>query len=726
MNNNSGSVHWISGYLTIAFLLGGFLTPSNTSAQFVRNNIEYNMQTASLDEDSTLLFSPYFEVQKFNFFNAGLLFEISPGHYYPDTSNYSPPGPYLMLPDMTYPGDFNNDGLEDLAMQWVVFPHTTMRENLIPVDILINDGKGGFKLFMDYTNDQSLRHMPYRMRVGNFNGDEYDDLVSASMGVITRLADGSYFDYWEPFPVVVSNGDGTYRDATREVEGQEDGEPISTFGFAHDLSLGDVNGDGYDDFYQGRHLLVSNGDGSFSNETDILPEEFAGDSRKFSWNMSTEIVDLNNDGFGDIIAMYADREYQEWLSDENRWDSGLTPSGNIWMSNGAAYENRTIVPIADGWYDSEKLDGEYNTRFNYTVAYDVNLDGWLDIVSGVTRIAPYYIGSHIQIFESQQGESFIDKTTEYVEFTDEMDELWGEGNMQVRDANNDGILDLIHTKSQEGIRIFLNDGDKLHMVRGKEFPVVQPWHVEGGYPDKQPLESNRENNYIFPVDIDGNGPLDYISFFNYGSNVFYTMIGKKPLKTQAPTSNMVLTEGQSPDTTLHGNYHRIGWEDQSLVDAVTVKWSTEADFSSQVDSVVITDTTYTFLSDLSTNQTYYWQLRGWNNMGSTEWTDTRQFTTGIITSNDVDEFPNSYALGANYPNPFNPITTITYSLPRAEYVRLDVFDVTGKHVQTLVDGVMRSGSHSVVFDGSQLSSGLYLYTLQTSEFRSTKRMTLVK
>ena len=113
-------------------------------------------------------------------------------------------------------------------------------------------------------------------------------------------------------------------------------------------------------------------------------------------------------------------------------------------------------------------------------------------------------------------------------------------------------------------------------------------------------------------------------------------------------------------------------------------------------------------------------------MGSTDWTDIRQFTTGIITSNDAEEFPNTYELGSNYPNPFNPITTITYSLPRAEYVRLDVYDVAGKHVQTLVDGVMRSGSHSVVFDGSQLSSGLYLYTLQTSEFRSTKRMTLVK
>ena len=81
---------------------------------------------------------------------------------------------------------------------------------------------------------------------------------------------------------------------------------------------------------------------------------------------------------------------------------------------------------------------------------------------------------------------------------------------------------------------------------------------------------------------------------------------------------------------------------------------------------------------------------------------------------------------ANYPNPFNPTTLISYTLPEAETVTLRVFNVLGQQVQTLVNGYQEAGAHRAAFSGDQLSAGVYFYVLQAGSFTQTKRMTLIK
>jgi hypothetical protein len=88
--------------------------------------------------------------------------------------------------------------------------------------------------------------------------------------------------------------------------------------------------------------------------------------------------------------------------------------------------------------------------------------------------------------------------------------------------------------------------------------------------------------------------------------------------------------------------------------------------------------------------------------------------------------PAGFELAQNFPNPFNPSTTIQFTLPQDDVVRLKVFDASGREVQTLVNGRTSRGTHTVSFDAMNLASGIYLYRLETSAFSETKKMVLVK
>jgi hypothetical protein len=88
--------------------------------------------------------------------------------------------------------------------------------------------------------------------------------------------------------------------------------------------------------------------------------------------------------------------------------------------------------------------------------------------------------------------------------------------------------------------------------------------------------------------------------------------------------------------------------------------------------------------------------------------------------------PEVFRLDQNYPNPFNPETRITYGLPSFSKVRLEVFDLLGRKVATLVDETQVAGEHEVTFSGASLATGMYLYRLSTPGYMVTKKMMFVK
>jgi len=88
--------------------------------------------------------------------------------------------------------------------------------------------------------------------------------------------------------------------------------------------------------------------------------------------------------------------------------------------------------------------------------------------------------------------------------------------------------------------------------------------------------------------------------------------------------------------------------------------------------------------------------------------------------------PSSFTVAGASPNPFNPTTTISFTLPEMAKVTLNVFDVSGRQVAQVVNGLREAGTHQVTFDGSNLASGVYLYTITASNHTATGKMVLMK
>jgi hypothetical protein len=99
---------------------------------------------------------------------------------------------------------------------------------------------------------------------------------------------------------------------------------------------------------------------------------------------------------------------------------------------------------------------------------------------------------------------------------------------------------------------------------------------------------------------------------------------------------------------------------------------------------------------------------------------------GVTTLSDDKPTPNGFILEQNYPNPFNPSTNISFRITTEEFVNLKVFNVLGIEIATLVNEVLPAGSYNIKFNAEQINSGVYFYTLNTDNFKSTKKMILTK
>lgn len=190
-----------------------------------------------------------------------------------------------------------------------------------------------------------------------------------------------------------------------------------------------------------------------------------------------------------------------------------------------------------------------------------------------------------------------------------------------------------------------------------------------------------------------------------------------------------------PKNTLTENRRtKFGWAPNVNTLSYHLQVSTSSTFATIASDHVVQDTTYVLPDTLAANTLYYWRLSARNLGGEGPFSGVSHYTTsGLVLVNGFETvIPKEFALLQNYPNPFNPATTIRYDVPKSAYVTLVVYDVLGRVVATLVDGVQSANQYSVEFNASRLASGMYIYRIHarnqdgSGEFNAVKKLLLLK
>lgn len=145
--------------------------------------------------------------------------------------------------------------------------------------------------------------------------------------------------------------------------------------------------------------------------------------------------------------------------------------------------------------------------------------------------------------------------------------------------------------------------------------------------------------------------------------------------------------------------------------------------------------TYTYEGRVGTYPNFLWDSYSFNfeklSFGDdeliSEWLNTGEsFDQWLAFNPDESSVPQTFSLGQNFPNPFNPMTTISFGLPTASRVNLSVYDISGRLVSTIVNGWREAGNHQVTYNGAGLTSGIYIYRLQAGNFTASGKMVMVK
>ncbi|APF17037.1 protein of unknown function DUF187 [Caldithrix abyssi DSM 13497] len=174
----------------------------------------------------------------------------------------------------------------------------------------------------------------------------------------------------------------------------------------------------------------------------------------------------------------------------------------------------------------------------------------------------------------------------------------------------------------------------------------------------------------------------------------------------------------------------LSWYKNDVATSYRIQLSQASTFVQELMTLdtVVTDT-FLVVHNLEpfTRKWYYWRVKAFNEFGQSDWSETFMFRT--VTSTylaDLFEGPVDFELKQNYPNPFNPTTSIEYVLPQAEKVTLNIYNVLGQKVITLVDAEQPAGTHRVIFNGQGLAAGVYIYRLQAGSFVQNRKMILIK
>jgi len=228
-------------------------------------------------------------------------------------------------------------------------------------------------------------------------------------------------------------------------------------------------------------------------------------------------------------------------------------------------------------------------------------------------------------------------------------------------------------------------------------------------------------NYTWKVEAVNVGGSSYFT----NANSFTTV----PAVPAAPSQVTPASAAASVDRRT-----RFVWRSAVNANKYRLQIGLDNAFATVVRDTTVLDTTLVLANPLDATSDYYWRINAQNFGGASAWSSAQLFTTGMVLGVEVadNEVPVTFDLYQNYPNPFNPSTIIRYDVPKNAQVTVTMFDILGRQVTTLVNGVQVAGKYSVQWNASGYASGVYIYRMEarnadgSGNFTSVKKLMLMK
>ncbi len=559
-------------------------------------------------------------------------------------------------------GDFNGDGFPDIVVRAPSY----------------NNGNGRYYIYFGGVNADSIAdviiHGAGNMSsAGDVNNDGYDDLLVANPNANNYK--GEVYLYYGGNPMdtqfdFVFKGTANYE----------------YFGTA--LSdAGDVNGDGYDDIIinGGIYVNIYFGGETLSLTPDVHLTESSVDN--FGSQVSNA-GDVNGDGYDDI--MVSGKNY------------GANHLGRVMIYFGGA--------SMDATYDIGLSGQQGYDYFGYALssAGDINGDGYDDIIIGAKNYSAgrayiYYGGATM----STAADVIIDPNESSVD-------------------SYGGVVSGIGDINQDGYDDFLVSGyihiDSHHTGMGKAYIYYggpgMDTTPEYTFMDYSHYYTNSATVYASAVgDFNGDGANDFIvSNSEHIANgmVFLYSDDNTALPVELTTLNAYVNDGEVTlnwqTATEVNNYGFDVERKQNSGEWRKVGFVEGSGNSSSPKQYVFTDI------EVPAGK-YFYRLKQLDINGAFEYSNSIEVDLSV---------PVNYELSQNYPNPFNPTTVIKYSIPEDNFVTIKLYNILGKEIATLVNDYKATGKYKVLLNGSKLSSGIYIYSIQAGDFREIKKMVLQK
>ena len=531
---------------SLTLSLGGNIS---IEANFEKSIVIIQLDQLKISQPSIVGFNDnnyYHETDQYIILKKGWL-GITPeeshnGGFYGNSSR--PPGLFLHEYRHMFNNDLNGDGLEDIILSINLIPHTIeSTQTIIPFFSLINNGDGTFDYSQEYFSQDFERNNQgsYKFQVADLNGDGKDDFILGMRGKpVISVIDGGTNSSSETPILAISNENGYYDNSqnllgiypgTISDENDWDSNNIADFVSDRGFALGDFDGDGDDDLFMTEKILTNDGSGNFSISEKQLRNEFIPrlEEPPYTNTYEAHSNDFNNDGFDDLLIVP---------------DSGFIvrngSSAWIAMSNGTSNLSEwDKVMLPDPIYVN-------NAKLNDIESTDIDNDGFIDLIIATTRDNPYYVGKSIQLLKNNSGNGFLDITDSNMENQLNFDQWHGEGDLILKDVNNDSVLDIIHHANnfggnpvRPGTSIFINNNGYFEIYDVENKIPYTAWNQLEGYGqfiDNPYIENDFSLNFAFPVNINNDDLIDFIAIErevgndervpNIVTNVFYTIQSK--------------------------------------------------------------------------------------------------------------------------------------------------------------------------------------------------------